>query len=159
MTRLLGLDLGTRRIGLALAEPHDIRAIPLGTLARGRSAAEDAERVAAVAAANGATELVVGLPLDMRGSEGPAAEAARAWATEIGSRTGLVLVLRDERLSSEVAAGRVGRPRRGSAGGPPGPARRTRYRARIDAAAAAVILEDELDARRRAAAGPGEAES
>lgn len=154
MSRLLGIDLGTRRIGLALAEPDDVRAVPLGTLARRRNAVDDAERIAAIAAANRATELVVGLPLDMSGAEGPAAGAARSWADAIGARTGLPVSLRDERLSSQVAADRVGRARRGSAGGPPGPTRRTRHRARIDAASAAVILEDELEARRRAPAGP-----
>lgn len=149
MTRLLGIDLGTKRIGLALADPGDVRAVPLGTLARGRTEADDADRIATVAAANGATELIVGLPLDMSGAEGPAAAEARRWAAAIGARTGLPVAMRDERLSSEVAATRVGRPRRGSAGGPPGPARRARHRARIDSASAAVILEDELDARRR----------
>jgi putative holliday junction resolvase len=154
VSRLLGIDLGTRRIGLALAEPDDVRAVPLGTLNRGRSAADDAERIVAVAVANGATELVVGLPLDMSGVEGKAATAARTWADAIAEETGLPVALRDERLSSEVAAGRVGRARRGSAGGPPGPSRRARHRARIDSASAAVILEDELEARRRSQPGP-----
>jgi putative Holliday junction resolvase len=156
VSRLLGIDPGTRRIGLALAEADDLRAVPLGTLTRSRSTAEDADRIAAIAAANGATELVVGLPLDMSGAEGPAAAAARTWAIDIGARSGLPVTLRDERLTSEVAAARAGRARRGSAGGPPGPTRRARHRARIDAASAAVILEDELEARRRTAAGsPG----
>jgi len=157
--RLLGIDLGTRRIGLALAEPGDVRAVPLGTLTRGRSPDDDAGRIARIAAANGVAELIVGLPLDMSGKEGAAADAARTWAGAIGARTGLPVVLRDERLTSHVAAGRVGRARRGSAGGPPGPARRAVHRARIDAAAAAVILEDELDARRQSAAGPTVEES
>jgi len=150
VTRLLGLDLGARRIGLALAEAGDLRAVPLGAVPRGRVAGDDAARIARLAAANGATELVVGLPLDMSGAEGAAATAARAWAAEIGARTGLPVALRDERLSSYLAAARVGRARRGSAGGPPGPVRRDAHRARIDAAAAAVILEDELEARRSA---------
>lgn len=154
MTRLLGIDLGARRIGLALAEPGDVRAVPLGTLARGRSPVDDADRIAAVAAANGVTELVVGLPLDMSGAEGPAAVAARSWAESVGARSGLPVALRDERLSSHVASGRVGRSRRGSGGGPPGPTRRARHRARIDSASAAVILEDELEARRQLLAGP-----
>lgn len=150
MRRLLGIDLGTRRIGLALADLDALRAVPLATVARGRTPAADAAAIARIAAANGVGELVVGLPLDMSGIEGPAATAARTWAAEIGARTGLDVVLRDERLTSHVAEGRAGSARRGSSGGPPGRTRRNAQRARIDRIAAAVILEDELDARRAA---------
>ena len=153
MRRLLGIDLGTRRIGLAIAEPNAPRARPLATLGRGRSLDADAEALGRVAAANGIAELVVGLPLDMSGAEGPAALAARQWAVAIADATGLPVTLRDERLSSHVAEGRVGRPKRGPSGGPPGPARRAANRARIDREAAAVILEDELTAREIGLAG------
>lgn len=147
MRRLLGIDLGTKRIGLAIAEPGALRARPLATLSRGRSLAADAEALGRVAGANGIGELVVGLPLDMSGDEGPAALAARAWAIAIAGATGLPVTLRDERLSSHVAEGRVGPAKRGPSGGPPGPARRAANRARIDREAARVILEDELAAR------------
>ena len=147
MTRLLGVDLGTRRIGLAIAERDALRARPLATLGRGRSLAADAEALKRVARANGIDELVVGLPLEMAGGEGPAALAAREWAGAIADATGLPVTLRDERLSSYVAEGRVGRAKRGPSGGPPGPARRAANRARIDREAARVILEDELAAR------------
>ncbi len=147
MNRLLGIDLGTKRIGLAIAEPDALRARPLSTLARGRSVAADAEVLWRVVGANGIGELVIGLPLDMRGGEGPAAVAARHWAVAIAEATGLPVTLRDERLSSHVAEGRVGPAKRGPSGGPPGPARRAANRARIDREAARVILEDELAAR------------
>jgi putative Holliday junction resolvase len=147
VSRLLGVDLGTKRIGLALAEPNALRARPLATLSRGRSLAADAEALGRVAGANGIGELVVGLPLDMAGGEGPAALAAREWAVAIADATGLPVTLRDERLSSHVAEGRVGPAKRGPSGGPPGPARRAANRARIDREAARVILEDELAAR------------
>lgn len=150
MRRLLGIDLGTRRIGLALADPDALRAVPLATVARGRTPAADAAAIGRIAVANGVDQLVVGLPLDMSGIEGPAAAAARTWAAEIATRTGLDVVLRDERLSSHVAEGRAGPARRGPSGGPPGRTRRNARRARIDRIAAAVILEDELDARRAA---------
>ena len=153
MSRLLGIDLGTRRIGLAIAEPDALRARPLATLGRGRSLEADADALGRVAAANGIAELVVGLPLDMSGAEGPAATAARRWAVAIADATGLPVTLRDERLSSHVAEGRVGRARRGPSGGPPGPARRAANRARIDREAAGVILEDELAAREMGLAG------
>lgn len=149
MTRLLGVDLGTRRIGLAVAEAGEERARPLATMARRRTTAADAEALARIAASNGIAEVIVGLPLDMSGSEGVMATAARQWATAVAQQTGLVVRLRDERLSSHVAESRIGAPGRGRAGGPPGPVRRAAHRARIDREAAAVILEDELEARRR----------
>jgi putative Holliday junction resolvase len=147
VSRLLGVDLGTKRIGLAVAEPGSLRARPLATLGRGRSSAADAAALGRIAGANGIVELVVGLPLQMAGGEGPAALAAREWAVAIAGATGLPVTLRDERLSSHVAEGRVGPAKRGPSGGPPGPARRAANRARIDREAARVILEDELAAR------------
>lgn len=154
MTRLLGVDLGTRRVGLAIAEADEERARPLATVARRRTVGADAEALARIAAANGVEEVIVGLPLDMSGAEGPMGAAAREWASAVALQTGLVVRLRDERLSSHVAESRVGPPGRGRAGGPPGPVRRAGHRARIDREAAAVILEDELRARRQD--GPGE---
>lgn len=149
MTRLLGVDLGTRRIGLAVAEAGEERARPLTTLGRRRTMVADADALARIAASNGIDEVIVGLPLDMGGTEGAMATAARQWATAVAQQTGLVVRLRDERLSSHVAESRVGAPGRGRAGGPPGPVRRAAHRSRIDREAAAVILEDELEARRR----------
>jgi putative Holliday junction resolvase len=153
--RLLGVDLGSRRIGLAIADPDALQATPLTTMSRGRTTDADAATIGRIAAANGVGELVVGLPLDMAGTEGPAASAARAWATAVASQTGLPITLRDERLSSHVAEGRAGPPKRGTGGGPPGRTRRNARRARIDRIAAAVILDDELLARRAAAAAAG----
>jgi putative Holliday junction resolvase len=154
VTRLLGIDLGTRRVGLAIAEVGDERARPLVTVSRRRSVEADAEALARIAASSRIDELVVGLPLDMSGAEGAKAVEARQWALAVAQHTGLPVRLRDERLSSHVAESRVGRPSRGRSGGPPGPVRRAANRARIDREAAAVILEDELAARR--AGHPGE---
>lgn len=153
MTRLLGIDLGTRRVGLAVAEERDVRAHPLATVARRRTVLGDADAIGRIIAANRIDEVVVGLPLDMSGTEGAKALEARQWALALAQRTGLPVRLRDERLSSYVAEGRVGAPGRGRAGGPPGPVRRAAHRARIDRAAAAVILEDELAARLTGASG------
>ena len=77
------------------------------------------------------------------------AAGARAWATEIGTRLALPVTMRDERLSSFEAERRLGRMPRGRSGGAPSRAQRNAYRARIDREAAAVILQDELDARAR----------
>lgn len=153
MTRLLGIDLGTRRVGLAIAEEGDLRARPLTTIPRRRTTAADAEALTRIAAANGVDELVVGFPLDMRGTEGAMAAETRQWALDIAHLIDLPVRLRDERLSSHVAETRVGAAGRGRSGGPPGPVRRAAHRARVDREAAAVILEDELEARRHGTVG------
>jgi putative Holliday junction resolvase len=150
---LLGVDLGERRVGLAIAEAGDLSARPLATISRDRGAdpARDAEALARIIATNHVTELVVGLPLEASGVEGPMAVAARAWAAQIERRLGLPVTMRDERLTSHVAESRLGPMPRGRSGGPPSRSQRDRYRARVDREAAAIMLQDELDARRSAA--------
>ncbi|HEY2915683.1 MAG TPA: Holliday junction resolvase RuvX [Candidatus Limnocylindrales bacterium] len=156
---ILGLDVGSRRIGVALAEAGAITARPLTTivLSRGRPGAEriaagpEARALAAIerlVAEHRIAEVVVGLPLEAGGAEGAMAEAARSWADALGERLGLAVALRDERLTSSIAEGRVGPMPRGRSGGPPSREQRERYRARVDREAAAIILQDELDARR-----------
>jgi putative Holliday junction resolvase len=147
---LLGIDLGERRIGLALAAAGDLAARPLATVQRGRDVAADVEALAPHVRAHAVTGLVVGLPLEASGGDGPMAAAAREWATAVGERLGLPVSLRDERLSSHVAETRLGPMPRGRSGGPPTRIQRERYRARVDREAAAIILQDELEARRRA---------
>jgi len=151
VSRLLGVDLGERRIGLAIADDDGSGAGPLTTLRRARTLAADVVALAALVATHRVTELVVGLPLDMRGPEGPQAVATRAWAMAVAARLGLPLTLRDERLTSHVAESRLGPAKRGRSGGPPSRVQRDAQRARIDREAAAIILQDELDARREAA--------
>jgi putative Holliday junction resolvase len=143
---LLGVDLGERRIGLAIADA-DGRAVPLATIGRGRSVAEDAARLARIVAHERVAELVVGLPLEASGARGPQAELTEAWAAEMRERVGLPLVMRDERLTSHVAEARLGPMKRGRSGGPPTRTQRVAYRSRVDREAAAIILQDELDAR------------
>lgn len=146
MTRLLGIDLGERRIGLATADPGREPAAPLATIGRGGSVAADAARLATIIREQAIDELVVGLPLNSNGDEGPMAVAARAWAAEVGAALGIPVRLRDERLSSHRAEQRIGPMPRGRSGGAPTPTQRERYRARVDREAAALILEDELEA-------------
>ena len=148
MSRILGVDLGERRIGLAVAESAIGGARPLATINRAKTIESDAEALARVCREQDVAELVVGLPIEASGVEGPMAEGARAWAAEIGTRLALPVALRDERLSSFEAEQRVGRMPRGRSGGAPSRAQRNAFRARIDREAAAVILQDELDARR-----------
>jgi putative Holliday junction resolvase len=153
VTRLLGLDLGARRIGVAVADTDGSSARPVATLRRGRDPEADAAAIERLAMEHGATELVVGLPLDMSGAEGPQAQLTRAWSVLIAERVGLPVSLRDERLSSHLAEQRLGSMKRGRSGGPPTAAQREVYRSRVDREAAAIILQDELDARAAADAG------
>jgi putative Holliday junction resolvase len=99
--RLLGLDPGARTIGLALSDVSLMLATPYGELKRGKLAANAAE-IAAIARRQGAAGLVVGLPLSMDGSMGPAAQAARDWTRDLSFVTGLPAALWDERLSSSA---------------------------------------------------------
>ena len=149
---ILGIDLGERRIGLAIADDDGLSARPLATVNRARSLApaEDAATLARVVAEQRVVELVVGLPLDARGTHGPMAEAAIAWATAVAGRLQLPMTLRDERFTSHLAEQRLGPMPRGRGGGPPSKIQRDRYRERVDREAAAIILQDELDARREA---------
>jgi putative Holliday junction resolvase len=149
---LLGIDLGERRIGLAIAERGGFTARPLATVNRAKSLApaDDARTLARVVTEQGIVELVVGLPLETSGAEGRMADAAATWAKAVAERLGLPVTLRDERLSSHVAESRLGPMPRGRSGGPPSRTQRDRYRERVDREAAAIILQDELDARRDA---------
>lgn len=148
MSRLLGIDLGERRIGLAIADA-DGRALPLTTIRRATTPKDDATALLAIITEQGIGELVVGLPLDTTGSEGPQAELTRRWLSAVAPHLGLPIALRDERLTSHLAETRLGPMKRGRSGGPPTRAQRERYRARVDREAAAIILQDELDARAR----------
>ncbi len=150
MSRILGVDPGSRRIGLAIADAGIGIARPLTTVARGASIDDDVAAIGRVCAEHGVAELVVGLPVHAGGGEGDMAAAARDWATALGDRLGLPVAMRDERLSSFEAERRLGRMPRGRSGGPPTKTQRTAFRARIDREAASVILQDELDARRGA---------
>ena len=146
--RILGVDLGERRIGLAIADTAIGIARPLGTVNRGEDLEHDAAALERVCREQDVGELVVGLPVEAAGQEGTMAAAARLWATEMGTRLGRPVTMHDERLSSFEAERRLGRMPRGRSGGPPSRTQRNAFRARIDREAASIILQDELDARR-----------
>jgi putative Holliday junction resolvase len=97
--RLIGLDPGTRVIGVALSDVSLMLASPCCALKRGKLSANAAE-IARLARQHGAGGLVVGLPLSMDGTLGPAAQAARDWARALGPAAGLPVAMWDERLSS-----------------------------------------------------------
>ena len=97
--RLIGLDPGSKQIGVALSDTGLMVASPFATLKRGKLAAVAAE-IAMIARKHEAGGLVVGLPLGMDGSVGPSAQAARDWTHAVSDATGLPAALWDERLSS-----------------------------------------------------------
>ncbi len=136
MSRVLSVDWGTRRVGLAVSDPTGLLARPLPTRSV-RSARETLEAVLAAARAEEADEVVVGLPLNMDGSEGVSAERARKLGEALRDR-GCAVHYLDERLTSEAAAG-VLRER-----GETRPAKE-----RVDQMAALLLLEEFLAARRR----------
>ena len=133
--RILGVDPGSRRIGLALSDEDGRIALPLDTLVR---AGDDAaQAVADRARDEGAREIVIGLPLEMDGTDGPAAKRARRFATAVERASGVRVVLWDERLTT-VAAERALRE-----AGVKGAAKKRV----VDQAAATLLLQGYLDAR------------
>jgi putative Holliday junction resolvase len=134
---VLGLDLGDARIGVALSDPERRLAVPAGTIHVGQPPGE-LVAVAAIVRERGVTLVVVGLPLTMRGERGERAAHADAFATALRGAVDVPVELHDERLSTVeadralAAAGAGGRERRRV----------------VDAAAATVILQGWLDARR-----------
>ena len=143
---LLGVDLGERRIGVA-AGSAERGARGVATIRRNADAARDAETLARLAAEQGASEVVVGLPLNADGSEGRQAGLTRDWVAAVTPLLGLPVVLRDERWTSMDAEAGLGRARRGRSGGPPSSAARNRRRADIDREAARRIVQAEIDER------------
>jgi len=97
--RLIGLDLGEKTIGLALSDTRLTVATPLETLKRGKFT-NDAITLEALIAEHGIGGMVVGLPLNMDGSEGPSAQSARAFGRNFAARSAIPIVFWDERLST-----------------------------------------------------------
>jgi len=131
---LLGLDLGEKTIGVASSDPDRKLATGVETIARGKFSA-DAARLLALAAERNTAGFVLGLPINMDGSEGPRAQATRAFARNLAKLTELPIALWDERLSTaaverELIAADVSRAKRAAV---------------IDQHAAAFILQGALD--------------
>jgi len=132
--RLLGLDVGTKTIGLALSDVMRRIATPLETIRRTKFKA-DAARLLALAKEHGAGGLVIGLPINLDGSEGPRAQSSRAFARNLGQLTDLPMSLWDERLSTAAAERALLEA----------DASRKRRAELIDKLAAAYILQGALD--------------
>jgi len=132
--RLLGLDLGEKTIGLALSDTSRTIATPMLTLKRGRFAV-DAEQLAVIISEQKVAGLVIGLPLNMDGTEGPSAQSARAFGRNFAALSELPVVFCDERLST-VAVTRTLLEADAS--------RKQRARV-VDKMAAAFVLQGALD--------------
>ena len=141
MARILGLDIGERRIGVAISDPEGRLAVPLRILER-RDEAADAQAIADLARVEEARALVVGYPISLDGSVGPQARRVRALARRLAEACGLALELWDERLTSVQAERAPRGPRRHR---PKAPRRRRTPR---DDLAAAIILQSYLDRHR-----------
>ena len=138
--RRLGIDVGAVRVGVALSDPDGVLATPLATVARDVERGSDLDTIAGLVAEHDVVGVVVGLPRTLAGREGPAADAAREFATALAARLDATVpvVFSDERLTTVVAtrqmreSGRKGR----------------RQRAVVDQVAAVAILQGWLDACR-----------
>lgn len=136
--RILGVDWGEVRIGLALSDETQLLASPLETLVRRRGKRFPMPRFLELCAVHEPVGIVVGLPLTPEGEEGDSARAARELAELVGRRTGLPVELWDERVSTARALGAI-RAVGGSTRG---------RKEDVDALAASVVLQHWLDARR-----------
>ena len=141
--RVLGIDLGSRRIGLALSDPDATIAFPLEVLER-QGAKRDIAALAALVQEHAVERIVVGLPIHMDGRRGPEAEAAERFAASLGRATSLAVDLIDERWTT-VEANRALREM-GQTG-----KRGRKRKQHVDAVAASLLLRTYL-ARER---GPG----
>jgi putative Holliday junction resolvase len=142
--RILAVDWGERRIGLAVSDPQGIIATGLDTV-EARGHADALARVARAAAEHEVERIVVGLPLLMSGARGSAAGSAERFASELAARTGLPVDTYDERLTSALSARRLR-----DLG-----VRTGHQRRRVDQGAAIALLESYLLRLRGGSAGPG----
>jgi putative holliday junction resolvase len=136
VTRALGLDLGSVRIGVALSDPGRVIASPYGLVERGKERADEHSMIARVVDLNSVTTVVVGLPKNMRGKETAAAQAVRAEVEELRTLLSVPVVFWDERLSTVTAQRALIE----------GGVRRKQRKGSVDKVAAAVILQSWLDA-------------
>ena len=141
--RLLGLDVGTKTVGLALSDVTRLIATPYHTLRRTKFT-KDAEAIREVIEQNGVGGLVIGLPLNLDGSEGPRAQSTRAFARNLARHVAVPIAFWDERLSTAAVERHLIEA----------DASRKRRAEVIDRMAAAYILQGALDRLRRLQSKP-----
>jgi putative Holliday junction resolvase len=132
--RLLGFDLGEKTIGLALSDTLRSIATPMETLPRGKFS-NDAVKIEKIIADQNVGGLIIGLPLNMDGSDGPSSQSARAFARNFSARSHVPIVLQDERLSTAAVTRTL----------LDADASRRRRSEVVDKMAAAYILQGALD--------------
>ena len=138
--RVLGIDYGMRRIGLALSDPTGTIATPLDTLVRRRGKRPPLSKIESIAIKAGAEHLVIGLPLNLKGNETEWSEEVRDFGARLAKRIKVQLSFVDERMTSVLAERTVrsiGLPKT-----------KREEKTRIDAAAAQLILQKWLDLRK-----------
>jgi putative Holliday junction resolvase len=158
-TRVVGIDLGERRIGVSVSDSQRVLATPYSVITRSGDTSADRRAIAALVSEFGAGLVVVGLPLTLAGDRGPAASAAVAEASALETELDVPVVLHDERLTTveadrrrrlppdPVGAGGGERARSQARQARPSTAWRAR-RVGIDAVAATVLLQSWLDQNR-----------
>ncbi|WP_224390110.1 Holliday junction resolvase RuvX [Pseudonocardia sp. ICBG1293] len=136
--RRLGIDVGAVRVGVAMCDPDGILATPVETVPRDAENGADVRRIAELVAEHDVVGVVLGLPRNLRGEDGPAAVAAREFAAALEAGLDVPVELTDERMTTVVATRQLaGRGVRGR-----------RQRAVIDQQAAVAILQGWLDTTR-----------
>ena len=136
--KILGLDLGTKTIGVAVSDGMRYSASPLETIKRTKFT-QDAERIIELVAENNAVALILGLPLNMDGTEGPRVQSTRAFARNIAQKLDLPIAFWDERLSTAAVTRMM----------IDADLRRDRRAEVVDKLAASYILQGALDRLRR----------
>jgi putative holliday junction resolvase len=137
--KLMGLDLGTKTIGVAVSDAMRYSATPVETITRAKFT-QDAERIIALIAQHGIVGIVLGLPLNMDGSEGPRAQSTRAFARNLAHRISIPIVFWDERLSTSAVERMMIEE---------ADMRRDKRAAVVDKLAASYILQGALERLRR----------
>lgn len=141
MARVLGIDYGSRRIGLAISDPDQIIATPLAVIEAEGRPADDAANLAQIAPQHEVAEFVIGLPLNKDGSEGKQAQVTRQMGRTLAETSSLPVHFYDERYTTHAAIGAMRQAE----------VRRRKRSDRLDKVAASIMLQAFLDARRRAA--------
>lgn len=135
--KIMAVDLGLARTGVAISDPRELLASPVGTIAE-RDLDRLAGRIAALAAEQGAEALVVGHPRNMDGTRGESARRAEAFADRLNKLTGLPTALWDERLTTTSAIGYLNQT----------DVRGKKRKQVVDTVAATIILQNYLDSRK-----------
>ncbi|WP_449395750.1 Holliday junction resolvase RuvX [Devosia riboflavina] len=138
MGKILGLDLGTKTIGVAVSDGMRYSATPLETIKRTKFT-QDAERIIQLVAENNVVALILGLPLNMDGTEGPRVQSTRAFARNLSQKLDLPIAFWDERLSTAAVTRMM----------IDADLRRDRRAEVVDKLAASYILQGALDRLRR----------